>query len=121
MVSASFALFALTIIVVLLYIILLEVGGVGHYALENTWGLMASVFPAAAASITAIRTQRDYLRNSMLSAGMVRYLEEMKVQIEKAEDYEDFLRLAKEIEETMQHENRDWRVEIRFHKPEVPG
>jgi hypothetical protein len=120
MVLASFALFALTIIVVLLHIILLEVG-VDHDAMANTWGLMAIFLPAAAASITAIRTHRDYLRNSRLSAGMARYLEEMKVQIEKATNHEDFLGLVKEIEETMQHENQDWRVEIRFHKPEVPG
>jgi hypothetical protein len=70
--------------------------------------------------IDAIRTHRDYMRNSRLSAGMVRYLEEMKVQIDKATDHEDFLSLVKEIEETMQHENQEWRVEIHFHRPAVP-
>jgi len=121
MVLASFASFALTIIFVLLYVVLRELSGVSHGTFINASGLMASFLPAVAASITAIRTHRDYLRNSRLSAGMARYLEEMKVQTEKAKDHEDFLGLAKEIEETMQRENQDWRVEIRFHKPAVPG
>jgi uncharacterized membrane protein len=120
MVLASFALFALTIIFVLLYVVLREFSGVSHDTFTNASGLIASFLPAVAASVTAIRTHRDYMRNSRLSAGMVRYLEEMKVQIEKATDHEDFLGLVKEIEETMQRENQDWRVEIRFHRPAVP-
>jgi uncharacterized membrane protein len=120
MVLASFALFFLTIIFVLVYVVLRELSGVSHDTFANASGLMASFLPAVAASITAIRTHRDYMRNSRLSAGMVRYLEEMKVQIEKATDHEDFLGLVKEIEETMQRENQDWRVEIRFHRPAVP-
>jgi hypothetical protein len=120
MVLASFALFFLTIIFVLLYVVLRKLSGVSHDTFTKTFALMASVSPAVAASITAIRTHRDYMRNSRLSAGMVRYLKEMKVQIEKATDHEDFLGLVKEIEETMQHENQEWRVEIRFHRPAVP-
>lgn len=120
MVLASFTLFFLTIIIISIYVVLRELRGVSHGTFTNALSLMASFLPAVAASITAIRTHRDYLRNSRFSDGMARYLEEMKSQIEKAEDYKDFLGWVKEIEETMQHENQEWHVEIRFHRPAVP-
>ena len=89
--------------------------------LDSTLALMAIAFPTAGASITAIRTHKDYLRNSMRSAEMVRHLKELKDRIMRVEGRESFLRLVGEVEQTMLHENEDWRVVVRFHIPELPA
>ena len=113
MTVASYTMFGLTICVTLLLIINLG-------RLETFLAFAATVFPAIAASITAIRTQRDYLRNSMRSAEMLGHLEEIRGKIIAAQDSSSFYYLLKEAEEIMLHENEDWRVVVRFHKPEVP-
>lgn len=51
---------------------------------------------------------------------MVRHLKELKDKMVRVQDYDGFLGLVKETEETMLHENEDWRVVVRFHSPEVP-
>ena len=116
MASASYVMFGLTICAVLLHIV-----NVGSHLLESILVFMAIVFPAIAASLTAIRTHRDYLRNSMRSAEMVRHLEELKGEMMLVQDYDSLRGLLKDTEETMLHENEDWRVMVRFHMPEVPG
>jgi len=112
---ASYAMFGLTVCTALLHI-----ANLGPHLLETSFAFMAIVSPAIAASITAIRTQRDYLRNSMRSAEMARHLTELKNKIMLSQDYDKFLELLKETEETMLNENEDWRVVVRFHKPEMP-
>ena len=113
MTTASYTLFGLTIAVVLFY-----VAGVGPHWLETIFAFLAVVFPAVAASITGIRTHRDYLRNSMRSAEMARHLHDLKNKMVHVHDYRGFLGLVKETEETMLHENEDWRVVVRFHTTE---
>ena len=113
MTVASYTLFALTICITVLLII-------NIVRLEPTLALAATILPAIAACIAAIRTQRDYLRNSMRSAEMLEHLEEIKSRISAAQDTISLCNLLKETEETMLHENEDWRVVVRFHKPEVP-
>jgi len=113
MAVASYVLFGLTICTILLYI-----AAVGPHLLGAFFAFMATVLPATAASITAIRTHRDYLRNSMRSAEMVRHLEALKGKMMLSQDYNSFLGSLKEAEETMLHENEDWRVVVRFHTPE---
>jgi hypothetical protein len=115
MAIASYILFGITICVVLLHI-----ADVGPRLLGTLLAFMAIVLPAIAASITAIRTHRDYLRSSMRSAEMVRHLTELKDKMMLSEDYNSFLESLKEAEETMLHENEDWRVVVRFHIPEMP-
>ncbi len=113
--AASYVMFGLTICAALLHIF-----NAGPHSLDNLYAFLAIVFPAIAASITAIRTHRDYLRNSMRSTEMARHLEELKGKMIGARDYNSFLETLKEAEETMLHENEDWRVVVRFHIPEVP-
>jgi len=114
MTFASYVLFGLTILAAILH-----VTNIGPRLIETSFAFAAIVFPAIAASITAIRTHRDYLRNSMRSAEMVRHLEELKEKLMAAKDYDDFLELLKEAEKTMLHENEDWRVVVRFHTEDV--
>jgi len=115
MTVASYILFGLTICAVLLY-----VAGIGSQLLRDFFAFLAAVMPASAASISAIRTHRDYLRNSMRSAEMVNHLEELKAKMLLSPDYNVFLESVKEAEETMLHEHEDWRVVVRFHTSEVP-
>jgi hypothetical protein len=53
-------------------------------------------------------------------AEMAGHLRELKERIAKAQDRESLLRLVTEVEETMLHENEDWRVVVRFNTPELP-
>jgi hypothetical protein len=110
----SNALFGLTILAALLHVIL----NLGSHMYVNILPLMAIILPAVATMFTAIRTHRDYLRNSLRSTEMAHHLEEIKEKMIAAQDYNSFLEVVKETEETMLHENEDWRVVVRFHKPE---
>lgn len=114
--NASNILFGLTICVAILHVV-----NIGPHLLESTLAFMAIIFPALAASITAVRTHRDHLRNSMRSAEMVAHLKELKDEMMVVEDLDSLHRLLKEIEQTMLHENEDWRVVVRFHEPELPA
>ena len=113
---ASNVLFGLTLVAALLHVV-----HIGPQLLHSILALLAIACPAAAGGTTAIRTHRDYLRNSMRSAEMVRHLKELEDRITRAEDRETLLRLVAEIEQTMLHENEDWRVVVRFHIPELPA
>jgi hypothetical protein len=110
MTVAAYALFGLTIVAAIFH-----VARLGPHTLEMVFAFLAVVFPAIAATITAIRTHRDYLRTSMRSGEMARQLKELKEKILQVHRPEEFLALVKEIEETMLHENEDWRVIVRFH------
>lgn len=113
--QASNALFGLTILAAILH-----VSDLGTHSLERAMSFLVIALPATAASITAIRTHRDYLRKSMRSSEMASHLRELKEKVAKAKDIETFLILVTEVEETMLHENEDWRVVVRFHAPELP-
>jgi len=82
---------------------------------------IAIVFPAIASAMGAIRTHREYLRNAKRSSEMVRHLEEIKENMLETEDRTEFIQLVQEAEETMLHENEDWRVVVRFHELEPPA
>ena len=111
--AASYSLFGLTVVVAIFHVV-----GFGSHLIGTTFAFMAIIFPATAASVTAIRTHRDYLRNSMRSAEMIRHLKELKEKMVQVQNPDGFLALVKETEETMLHENEDWRVVVRFHKIE---
>jgi len=49
---------------------------------------------------------------------MVRHLKELKDKVVQVQDYDGFLGLVKETEETMLHENEDWRVVVGVHRIE---
>jgi hypothetical protein len=115
MAVTSNILFGLTLCAALLHVI-----GIVPHLFELILGFLIVGLPTAAASITAIRTHRDYLRNSMRSAEMVNHLKELKDQMMRVREREELLRLIAETEETMLHENEDWRVVVRFHVPELP-
>jgi len=51
---------------------------------------------------------------------MARHLRELKDRMFHTKNHEEFFEVVKETEETMLHENADWRVVVRFHKIEVP-
>lgn len=114
--TASYALFGLTICAALLHIV-----NIGSHVIETSLAFTAIVSPAIAASITAIRTHRDYLRSSMRSAEMVNHLQELRDRMRQARDYNRLAALLRETEETMLHEHEDWRVLTRFHTPEIPA
>lgn len=110
----SNVLYTLTICAVLLHITIIGSDLIGHFL-----AFSAVVFPAVAASISAIRTHRDYLRNSMRSAEMAHHLKEIKSKMIIAKDYNNFVELMNETEETMLYENEDWRVAVKFKMPEI--
>jgi hypothetical protein len=113
--DGSNILFGLTLLVAILLVI-----DFGSSSSKRALFFLAGAFPAAAASMTAIRTHRDYLRKSMRSSEMASHLRELKEMIAKAKDREGLLKLVTEVEETMLHENEDWRVVVRFNTPELP-
>jgi hypothetical protein len=93
----------------------------GPAVLNTLFGFLSIVFPTTGAALGAIRTHREYLRNAKRSGEMVRHLEELKKQAKSAQRKEQFFLLVREIEETMLHENEDWRVVVRFHELEPPA
>ena len=115
MVGASYILFGLTALAALLHVI-----NAAPHSVENIFALLAILFPAAAANITAIRIHRDYLRSSTRSTDMARHLKGLRDMMAGAQDRESLLMLMREIEETMLRENEDWHVLVRFHMPELP-
>jgi len=116
MTRVSYTLLGLTVCAAIIHIV-----DIGSQTLQSVLVFMAIILPTAALFISAIRTHRDYLRNSMRSSEMVNHLTELKDRMIMAQDHDTFLRLVRETEETMLHENEDWRVVVRFNIPEVPA
>ena len=110
---AGNTLFALTLLVALLHVF-----HVGTELVSHVFAFLAIMFPSIAAALGAIRTHREYLRNSKRSQEMVRHLGELKDKIDTTQSIEQFYQTVREIEETMLHENEDWRVVVRFHELE---
>jgi len=95
--------------------------GLGPHSFHTTLAFIAIVSPAVGAALGAIRMHREYLRNAKRSTEMVRHLEELKGKMQEARDMVSLLPLVREAEETMLHENEDWRVVVRFHELELPA
>jgi hypothetical protein len=110
LVYAGNLLFATTFVAALLHSL-----RIGSHQLHTVLALVAIAFPAVGGALGALRTHREYLRNASRSAEMARHLGELKAKMQAAEDPERFLPLVREAEETMLHENEDWRVVVRFH------
>jgi len=91
---------------------------VGPEWLQKTALFLAIASPIVGGSLAAVRTHREYERNSRRSAEMARHLESLTEPMERAESREEVVALVKEIEETMLHENEDWRIVVRFHELE---
>jgi hypothetical protein len=81
--------------------------------------MLGIVLPAAAGATGAYQTQREYGRSAKRSQEMVSHIEELKGQMISANDFEGFAALASEAEETMLHENQDWRVLVLFRPIEL--
>jgi hypothetical protein len=112
---ATYILFGLTIVAAVIHIV-----NPGGHDTGNVFTFLAVIFPAVAASLSALKTHRDYFRVSVRSNEMTRHLTELKDRLSRAVNRDEFLDIVKETEDTMLHENEDWRVVIRFHKPEIP-
>lgn len=91
---------------------------VGPAWLQKTSLFLAIASPILAGALAAVRTHREYDRNSKRSAEMARHLEGLAETLERTETRAEFVALVKEIEETMLHENEDWRIVVRFHELE---
>jgi len=112
---AGYILFSCTFIAAVLHVL-----PVGSDLFHRLFAFMAIVFPAIGGALGAIRIHREYLRNAERSTEMVRHLEETKGKMKEVQNLESFLPLVREAEETMLHENEDWRVVVRFHELEPP-
>ena len=95
--------------------------GAGGESLGRILLFLAIVFPAVAASLGAVRTHREYLRNAQRSQEMVLHLAGLKARMKEARDPGSFFPLVREAEEIMLQENADWRVVVRFHELEPPA
>jgi hypothetical protein len=115
MTVSTYFLFGLTIAAAIFHMV-----NLGNHVVEYAFSFLAVIFPAIAASISAIKTQRDYLRVSLRSKEMMRHLLELKDRLSRTANPDEFYDIIKETEYTMLHENEDWRVVVRFHKTEIP-
>jgi hypothetical protein len=89
---------------------------VAAFGISGRWNpFLSIVLPAVAGSLGAISIQREYNRNALRSYEMARHLGDIGEQIEESEDLVTFKILVQEAEQTMLHENQDWRVMILFH------
>lgn len=113
LVYAGNLLFGLTFVAAVLHSV-----RAGSHWFHNVLAFAAIVFPAVGGALGALRTHREYLRNASRSAEMVRHLEDLKARMRVADNPERFLSLVRDAEETMLHENEDWRVVVRFHELE---
>jgi len=105
--------FALTFVAAVLHVIHL-----GPYWFDNLLAFCAIVFPAVGGSLGAIRAHREYLRNSKRYREMIRHLEELKALILNVRTADSIASILREVEQTMLHENEDWRVVVQFHELE---
>jgi hypothetical protein len=112
---SSNVLFGLTLCAAILHVV-----HFGPRSFELALAFLVIALPATGAGITAIRTHRDYLRKSMRAEEMAAHLRELKYQMGRVTESRAFQHLIAETEQTMLHENEDWRVVVRFHTPELP-
>lgn len=112
---SGYILFTLTIFVALLHMANFKL-----FLPEALLAFIAIALPAVAASIMAIRIQRDYLRKALRSSEMVHRLPIIKNRLLLVGDYKTLFELVKETDETMMAESESWRDLVWLHRPEVP-
>ena len=117
---ATEVLFGATILAALLHVF----GAAGHVSPGSlSWAtlfvLLAIALPALGAAISAIRTQREYSRNSERFRRMAHYLDGISARLKTAPDMDTVREIAAEAEDLMLDENRDWFVVMRFHPIEL--
>jgi len=95
--------------------------GLGGRFVERILPAIAIISPALAAALAAVRTHREYLRNSLRSREMAQHLEELKARMMKSQNLSEIIPLIQEAEQVMLYENADWRVVVRFHEIELPA
>jgi len=76
------------------------------------------VLPAVAASLSAIRVQREYRHNAERAAGMLRHLSSISLRIREAGTMDELCDLLEEANEVMLREQQEWRVVFRFRELE---
>jgi hypothetical protein len=91
----------------------------GSLSWATLFVLLAIALPALGAAISAIRTQREYSRNSERFGRMAHYLEGISTRLKTAQDMDTVRRIAAEAEDLMLDENRDWFLVMRFHPIEL--
>lgn len=78
----------------------------------------AIVLPAVAASLSAIRVQREYRHNAERAAAMLHHLSSITLRIRRAERMDELCDLLEEANEVMLREQQEWRVVFRFRELE---
>lgn len=76
------------------------------------------VLPAVAATLSAIRIQREYRHNAERAAAMLRHLSSISLRIREAGTMDDLCDLLEEANEVMLREQQEWRVVFRFRELE---
>ncbi|HOP66744.1 MAG TPA: hypothetical protein PLM96_01465 [Methanoregulaceae archaeon] len=70
--------------------------------------------PAVGAALSAIRVQREYLKNSERYAHIVRHLSSVRNRIHASRDLKTLCELLEEMNEVIMQEQQDWRITFRF-------
>jgi len=90
-------------------------------AVHHDGALLAAatiVLPAVAASLSAIRVQREYRHNAERAAAMLHHLSSITLRIRRAERMDELCDLLEEANEVMLREQQEWRVVFRFRELE---
>lgn len=70
--------------------------------------------PAIGAALSAIRVQREYLKNSERYAHILRHLSSVRNRIHRATDLKTLCDLLEEMNEVIMQEQQDWRITFKF-------
>jgi len=70
--------------------------------------------PAIGAALSAIRVQREYLKNSERYAHIMRHLSSVRNRIHASMDLKTLCELLEEMNEVTMQEQQDWRITFKF-------
>ena len=70
--------------------------------------------PAIGAALSAIRVQREYLKNSERYAHIMRHLSSVRNRIHASKDLKTLCELLEEMNEVTMQEQQDWRITFKF-------
>lgn len=107
--------FVATLILAILHAI-----GLGHWELQYNIKLATVIIfltislPAIGSAISAIRVQREYLRNAERYSHVVRHLTAIRNQIHHAKTMNELSGFLEEVNEITLREQQDWRIIFRF-------
>lgn len=93
---------------------LLHVLQIGPFLFLCMVAFIINAFPSFGATLGAIRTHRELLKNSKRSEEMVRQLYELKEQLLSAENLSIFFHVVREAEQTILRETDDWHIVVKF-------